>query len=88
MMPALTLVASIVGLLLVAASCDEGPPAEPIPLAISRVATPVHFPHTPPILVTPFFVSTVSTPSRFTAWQRRTLMDYYIAPQPTPDMGH
>ena len=80
-------VAAVIGLLMVvAALADGGPGPEPIPLARSRVATPVRLPHPPPIRSTPMFVSTRATPDRFTAWHRRTLMNFYVVPSPTPDV--
>lgn len=82
------IVAAIVGLVMVyAAVADGGPGPEPIPLHQNRLATPVLFPTTPPIRSTPMFVSTSATPPRLSNWQMRTLMRFYIEPQPTPEMG-
>jgi hypothetical protein len=57
---------------------------ESIPLRAAAVATPVRFPHTPPIHATPPFVSTEATPVFFSDWHRQTLMSWYLLPSPTP----
>lgn len=83
-------VCALAGLLAVVAGLpglSDLPPIESIPLARSRLATPIAFPKTPPIRATPPFISTAETPIAFGPWHLATLKRWYLPEPDDPQMG-
>jgi hypothetical protein len=88
-MRTVAIVVAVMGLVMVCAAVasDGAPPLEPIPLRAASVATPISFPHTPPIRSTPMFVPVNLRNLPMSNHHRQTLMAWYTVEQREPEMG-